>query len=149
MYGYGGSSNFLIKHEHRDFFSDVQRANEPRIGEKGKVSDDFKKRAYDQFQAHDFHKLANIQDEFVAPDPTAGTKFRDKNRNVNRMEYDGQERTDGKDHSDVMKVLDGTELKIKDVLNAFDKSGYNIVSAAQAIGSDPIVKEDYDDQINL
>jgi len=148
MYGYGGNSNFLIRHEYRDFFSDVQRGKK-RIGEIGKESDDFTDRAYNQFQAHDFHKLAQIQDDFEPEDETAGTRFRPKNRNYNRMEYDMQERNDGKEHAEVMKVLDGTELKVKDVLKAFDKSGYNIVSAAQAIGTDPIVKEDYDDQINL
>lgn len=148
MYGYGGSSNFLIKHEHRDFFSDVQRAQK-RIGEVGKESEDFTDRAYKQFQAHDFHKLAQIQDGFEPEDETAGTKFRPKTRNYNRMEYDMPERHDGKEHADVMKVLDGTSIKVKDVLHAFDKSGYNIVSAAQAIGSDPITKEDYDDQIKI
>lgn len=148
MYGYGGSSNFLIKHEHRDFFSDVQRCAK-RIGDVGEESDDFTDRAYKQFHAHDFHKLAQIQDGFEADDETAGTKFRPKNRNYNRMEYDMPERHDGKEHAEVMKQLDATELKIKDVLNAFDKSGYTLVSAAQAIGADPIEQKDYEGQINL
>ena len=148
MYGYGGSSNFLIKHEHRDFFSDVQRCAK-RIGDVGEESDKFTDRAYEQFQAHDFHKLAQIQDDFEPDDETAGTKFRPKKRNYNRMEYDMPERHDGKEHAEVMKVLDGTSIKVNDVLNAFDKSGYSIVSAAQAIGTDPIEKKDYDDQIQM
>jgi len=148
MYGFGGSSNFLIKHEHRDFYSDVQRCAN-RIGDVGKESDDFTDRAYKQFQAHDFHTLAKIQDDFEPDDETAGTKFRPKKRNYNRMEYDMPERHDGKEHADVMKSLDGTSIKINDVLKAFDKSGYTVVSAAQAIGSDPIVKKDYDGQIKI
>ena len=148
MYGYGGSSNFLIKHEHRDFFSDVQRCAK-HIGDVGKESDNFTNRAYKQFHAHDFNTLAKIQDEFEPADKTAGTPFRPKTRNYNRMEYDMPERHDGKEHADVMKKLDGTSIKINDLLNAFDKSGYTLVSAATAIGADPIVKKDYDGQIKL
>ena len=90
-------NNFLINHQYQDFFSDIQR-NTERIGEVGKVSDDYKKRAYDQFQNHDFNSLAKTQDSFIAPDKIDGTRGRDKNRNYKRMEYDTPERHDGKEH---------------------------------------------------
>ena len=75
------NNNFLVQHEYRDFFSDVQR-NWQRIGDVGKESDDFTDRAYKQFHQHNYHDLANTQDEFVAEDPTAGTRNRPNNRNI-------------------------------------------------------------------
>lgn len=141
-------NNFLIRHQYRDFFSDIQR-NKDRIGNVGKESDPFVKRAFKQFKDHNFHDLAKTQDSFIPEDETAGTRFREDNRNYNRMEYDMPNRQDGKEHADVMKNLDTHELKIKDVLNAFDKQGYTVVSTATAFGTDPVEKKDYEGQINL
>lgn len=141
------NNNFLIRHEHRDFWSDVQR-NVERIGDVGKQSDDFKERAYKQFQNHDYHKLAEIQDEFIPEDPLYGTPGRPNNRNYNRMEYDEVERHDGKDNDSVKKeVNDKVEMNVNDIINAFQKQGWTLNSTASAIGSDPITKSDYDDQM--
>jgi hypothetical protein len=143
-----GQNNFNTKHEYHEFFGNVQR-NTERVGDIGKVSDDFKKRAYDSFKNHDFNTLAKKQDSFIAPDEVDGTAGRENNRNVNRMEYDFPERHDGKEHSDVMKKVKGTEIKINDVLHAFDKQGYTINSTATAIGTDPIIPDDYKGQIKI
>lgn len=140
------NNNFMINHEHRDFWSDVQR-NLPRIGDVGKESDEFKDRAYKQFQNTEYHNLAEIQDSFIPEDPTAGTPGREKNRNYNRMEYDIY-RTDGKDADTIKKeVNDKVEMNVKDMVNAFETHGWNINNTASSIGTEPIQKSDYDDQM--
>lgn len=140
-------SNFRIQHQYKDFFSDVQR-NWERVGDVGKQSDDFKDRAYKQFQNHDYHTLAKIQDKFVAADPTEGTPKRDKNRNYTRMEYDTVERNDGKDPDTIKKEVNSkVEMKVKDILNAFKKQGYTLNTTASAIGAKPITAKDYAGQI--
>jgi Na+/phosphate symporter len=145
-----GQNNFNINQDHRDFFSDIQRnvSNKvTRIGDVGKESDDFKKRAYDQFHEHDFAKLAKTQDSFVTEDPTAGTRGREKHRNMNRMEYDipGQPNR----HTEDMEKLDKHALNIKDVLKGFDTQGYTVNAVAHAFGTDPVTAKDYEDQINI
>lgn len=140
-------SNFRIQHQYKDFFSDVQR-NWERVGDVGKQSDDFKDRAYKQFQNHDYHKLAKIQDEFVAADPTEGTPNRENNRNYTRMEYDTVERNDGKDPDTIKKEVNSkVEMKVNDILNAFKKQGYTLNTTASAIGSKPITAKDYAGQL--
>jgi len=143
-------NNFLIRHEKRDFWSDIQR-NVNRIGDVGKESDDFKKRAYEQFKDHDYHALAQTQDSFVPEDELYGTRGREKNRNVSRMEYDPVERNDGKEHAEVMKEVDAkTEMNVKQILDAFKKQGgYTVCSTASAIGAKPVEQKDYEGQINL
>lgn len=136
----------MVKHEHRDFWSDVQR-NLPRIGDVGKESDEFKERAYKQFQNTEYHNLADIQDDFIPEDHTYGTPGRENNRNYNRMEYD-IERTDGKDADTVKKEVNAkVEMNVKDIVNAFEKHGWDINSTASAIGTEPVQKSDYDDQM--
>lgn len=142
-------SNFKVQHQYKDFYSDVQR-NWERVGDIGDQSDDFKKRAYKQFQEHDYHKLAKIQDEFISDEKTEGTPGRDNNRNYTRMEYDPVERTDGKDADTIKKEVNNkVEMTVNDILNAFKKSGYTLNSTASAIGSEPITGKDYKDQIKL
>jgi hypothetical protein len=144
-----GQNNFLIRHEYRDFLSDTQR-NSDRIGNVGKVSDKFKERAYKQFLDHNFHALAQTQDKSVAPDEMSGTRGRDKNRNVNRMEYDMPERHDHKEHAEVMAgVKKKIELNVKDILKTFEKQGYTLCSTASKIDSKPIEKKDYEDQMTV
>lgn len=140
------NNNFLIKHEHRDFWSDVQR-NLPRIGDLGKESDEFKERAYKQFHNTEYHKLADIQDEFIPEDPTYGTIGRENHRNYNRMEYDIY-RTDKNDADTVKKDINNkVEMNVNDIVNAFEKHGWDINTTASAIGTNPIQKSDYDNQI--
>lgn len=144
-----GQNNFLIKHEYRDFYSQVQR-NTERIGDKGKVSDDFLKRARAQFKNHDFNKLAEEQDKFIAPDEMYGTRGREKNRNYNRMEYDQPERHDGKEQDKLLKdVNDKMPLTADDLLGAFKKQGYDICTTASAVSADPIEEKDYKGQIKM
>lgn len=144
-----GQNNFRINHEYRDFLSDTQR-NTERIGDVGKVSDDFKKRGFNAFQQHDYHDLAKNQDKFVAPDEMYGTVGREKNRNYNRMEYDQPERNDNKAHEDVMAdVNKKIEITVDDILNAFEKQGYTLNSTASTISDKPIEQQDYKDQIKM
>jgi hypothetical protein len=141
------SNNFLIRHEFKDFYSQIQR-NLPRIGDKGKVSTEFVDRAFKQFQNHDFNKLAEIQDEYVAPSAEYGTTGRENNRNYNRMEYDENERHDGKDKETVMKDVDSTvQLTVDKILNAFKEHGYTLNNSAVAVGTEPITKSAYDRQM--
>lgn len=141
------NNNFLIRHEHRDFWSDVQR-NLPRIGDVGKESDEFKERAYKQFQNTEYHNLANIQDEFIPEDPMYGTPGRENNRNYNRMEYDIY-RTDDKGADTVKKeVNDKVEMNVKDMVNVFKQHGWTLNNTASAIGTEPVQKSDYDSQVN-
>ena len=138
-------NNFLIRHEYRDFFSDIQR-NTERIGDVGKSSDDFKNRAYSQWKLHDFNDLAKNQDSFIPPDEMYGTRGREKFRNYNRMEYDTPERHDGKNHDEVMaEVNKKTEMTVKNILNAFKKQGYTLCSTASAVKQTPIEQKDYKD----
>ena len=147
-----GQGNFRINHEYRDFLSDVQR-NSERIGDVGKVSDDFKQRGYDMFHQHGYHDLAKNQDKFIAPDEMYGTRGRENNRNYNRMEYDTPERHDGNAHVDVMRDVyakdDKNDINIDNLLHAFEKMGYTLCSTASAVKEDPIVEKDYKDQIIL
>jgi hypothetical protein len=142
-------NNFKIQHQYRDFYSDVQRTWE-RIGDVGEESDAFKDRAYKQFHEHDYNKLAEIQDEFIAEDPTAGTPERPNNRNYNRMEYDALERNDGKDADTIKKEVNAkVEMSVDDIKKAFEQQGYTLNSSASAIGSQPIIADDYNDQIKM
>lgn len=144
-----GQANFNVKHEYRDFFSDVQR-NLKRIGDVGEESDDFTDRAYKQFHNHDFKKLAKIQDEFVAEDPLYGTPGRPEHRNYNRMEYDYNDRFDDKGKEEVAKEVDDkTEMTVDKILNAFKTQGWTLNNTATAIGSKPITQKDYDKQIKI
>lgn len=144
-----GQANFNVKHEYRDFFSDIQR-NLPRIGDVGKESDDFKDRAYEQFHNHDFAKLAKIQDKFIAEDPLYGTPGREDHRNYNRMEYDYNDRFDGKSKEDIAKEVDKqTEMNVDKMLNAFKTQGWTLNSTATAIGTKPITQKDYENQMKL
>jgi len=144
-----GQGNFKIKHEYRDFYTDVQR-NTERIGDVGNTSKDFSDRSYDQFKMHDFNELAKNQDAFVPPDEMYGTVKRDNFRNYNRMEYDMPERHDGKEHADVKKEVEAkTEVTIDKLLNAFKDQGYTLNSTASTVKDKPIEKEDYDGQIRL
>lgn len=139
----------MFNSEYGDFYSDVQR-NMKRIGDIGDESDDFKKRAYKQFHNHDFTKLAKIQDEFVASDPRRGSEGREKNRNLNRMEYDFEERTDGHTkEEDLDKVSKKIELKVSEITNAFKKHGWTLNSTASAVSDKPITQKDYKDQIKM
>lgn len=141
------NNNFLITHEYRDFWSDVQR-NTERIGDVGEQSDKFKERAYKQFHEHDYNKLAKIQDEFTPEDPMYGTVGRPNNRNYNRMEYDPVERNDGKDNDSVKKEVNSkVEMNVNDILNAFENNGWTLNNTASTIGTEPIQKSDYDDQM--
>ena len=141
-------NNFNISWSPPDWFQQVQKVFK-RNGELGEVADEEKERAHKQYQAHDFHKLAEIQDEFVNPDPFAGTPGREKNRNYNRMEYDFDERHDGKGQDTVLTdVYKKNELPIKDLLKAFEKQGYTLCNTASTIKWTPIDQEDYDGQIN-
>jgi hypothetical protein len=139
--------NFLIDHEKRDFYSDVQR-NVERIGDVGKVSDDYKKEAFAQYHQKGFHDLANDPDRFTSDDPMRGTNGRENNKNYNRMEYDEVERTDGKAHNEVMEdVEDKSEMHINELNDAFSKMGYTLNKTASAYGAVPIVAADYDGQM--
>jgi hypothetical protein len=139
--------NFQTWWNQRDWFYPTQR-NSERIGDTGEVSDAYKERAYKQFKEHSFHKLAEIQDEFVAPDPIDGTQGRANNRNYNRMEYDYVTRHDGKGHDEVMKeVQDKQALTVDNILNAFKTQGYTLNTTASAIGANPIEQSDYEGQI--
>lgn len=143
------SNNFLIRHEFKDFYSQIQR-NLPRIGDKGKVSDEFVDRAFKQFQNHDFNKLAEIQDEYIAPSKEYGTTGRENNRNYNRMEYDPIERHDNKDKETVMKEVDDTvQMTVEKIMNAFKDHGYTLNSSTSAVGFKPIQAKDYSGQIIL
>lgn len=140
-------NNFQAWWNHKDWFYPTQR-NYERIGDSGEVSDAYKERAYNQFKEHSFHKLAEIQDKFVAPDSIYGTQGRANNRNYNRMEYDYVPRHDGKGHDEVMKeVYDKQALTVNDILNAFQKQGYTLNNTASTIGANPIEKSDYDNQM--
>jgi hypothetical protein len=140
--------NFLIDHEKRDFFSDVQR-NVERIGDLGKVSDGYKKEAFDQFHQKGFHDLANDPDKFTMDDEMRGTAGREDNKNYKRMEYDQIERTDSKAHNEVMEkqVNKQIEMHVDDLKDVFSKMGYTLNKTASAVGSKPIVAADYDGQI--
>jgi len=141
------SNNFNTRHERKDFFTQVQK-NSKRIGEVGEVSEDFVDRAFKQFQNHDYHKLAQIQDEFVAPSDEYGTTGREKNRNLNRMEYDPTDRFDGKSKEEVAKKVNKeTELTVSKILNSFKDHGYTLNNTASAVGFEPITKGDYDKQM--
>ena len=143
------NNNFNVKHEYRDFFADVQR-NWKRIGDVGEESDEFLERAYKQFHEHDFAKLAEIQDEFIATDPTAGTPGRENNRNYNRMEYDTPVRDDGKEHAEVMTDVEANAkvaVTVDEILDVFKTQGWTLNNTASAIGSEPIQKSDYDEQM--
>ncbi len=140
-------ANFQVWWNQRDWFYPTQRVSE-RIGDTGEVSDAYTERAYKQFKEHNFHKLAEIQDEFTAPDPMYGTQGRSNNRNYNRMEYDYNPRYDGKGHDEVMKeVYDKQALTVDDILNAFKRQGYTLNNTASTIGANPIEKSDYDKQM--
>jgi len=142
-------NNFNIAWSPPDWFQTVQK-NFHRNGELGAVSDKFKERAYKQYQAHDFNKLAEIQDEYVDPDPFAGTPGREKNRDFTRMEYDFQPRHDGKGQDTVLgEVYKKDGIEIKDLLNAFETQGYTLSTTASAIKWEPIEQEDYDNQITV
>jgi hypothetical protein len=141
------NNNFNIQHQYRDFWSDVQR-NMNRIGDTGKESDEFKERAYKQFQNTEYHDLAKIQDEFIPEDPLYGTPCRPNNRNYNRMEYDQPERHDNKDNDSIKKEVNSkVEMNVKDILNAFQTQGWTLNNTATAIGIEPIIKTDYDKQM--
>jgi len=140
-------NNFQTWWNQRDWFYQTQ-TNPERIGNVGEVSDSYKERAYNQFKEHSYHKLAKIQDEFMAPDPMDGTQGRPNNRNYNRMEYDYPTRHDGKGHDEVMKeVEDKQALTVDNILNAFKTQGYTLNTTASAIGVNPIEMNDYDGQI--
>ena len=140
-------SNFQVWWNHKDWFYPTQRLYD-RPGDVGEVSDKYKERAYKQFKEHSFHKLAEIQDEWIAPDPIQGTQGRSNNRNYNRMEYDFIPRTDGKGHDEVMKeVYDKQALTVNDILNAFRTQGYTLNNTAATIAANPIQKSDYDGQM--
>lgn len=141
------NNNFNLRHEFKDFYSQIQH-NMPRIGDKGKVSDEFVERAFKQFQNHDFNKLAEIQDEYIAPSAEYGTTGREKNRNYNRMEYDESERHDGKDKETVMQEVDDKiQLTVDKILNAFKDHGYTVNTSAVAVGYEPITTSQYANQI--
>lgn len=139
---------FLINHDKRDFYSDVQRTME-RIGDVGKESEGYTKAAYSQFRNKGFNDLAKDPDQFTVSDPMRGTQGREGNRNYNRMEYDPVERNDDKSHSDVMKkVIDKqVEMGVDYIKNAFKNMGYTLNTSASAIGSSPILPTDLEDQI--
>jgi hypothetical protein len=140
-------ANFQVWWNQRDWFYPTQRSTK-RIGDVGEVSDAYTERAYNQFKEHSYHKLAKIQDEFMAPDPIDGTQGRENNRNYNRMEYDYPTRYDGKGHDEVMKeVEDKQALTVDNILNAFKNQGYTLNTTASAIGVNPISMDDYDGQI--
>ncbi len=139
-------NNFNIAWSPNDWFQAVQKTFH-RNGELGEVSDKEKERAYKQYQMHDFTELADNQDSWINPDPFAGTPGREKNRNYNRMEYDFPERNDGKGHDEVMgEVYDKQKFTVDNILNAFKKQGYTLSTSASAIGSEPIVMDDYKGQ---
>lgn len=142
-------NNFNIWWSPPDWFQQVQKVYH-RNGELGEVSDKFKERAYKQYQAQDFNKLAEIQDDFVNPDPFAGTPGRVKNRNYNRMEYDFEPRYDGKGQDTVLgEVYKKDGIGVDDLLNAFQKQGYTLSTTASAYKDEPIGKQDYENQIKL
>lgn len=143
------NNNFWTNHEIRDQFSQVQEWT-PRIGDVGEVSDDYIKRAYEAYKNHDYNTLAKIQDEFVAPNKDAGTRGREMNRNVNRMEYDPTQPSIHGNAPDVLKQADDkVALTVDKILNAFKTHGYTLNSCASAVGSEPIVTQDYEGQLKM
>lgn len=111
-------STFLINHEFKDFWSNVQHAMR-RLGDVGPESEAYKAAA--------FHQFARQPDEFIAPE-TYGTIGRMDNKNYNRMEYDKVGRPDKKDHASVMKEVEGKKiLDIGNMLKAIKpKDGYTV-----------------------
>lgn len=144
----GGNNNFLIDKQYNEFYSETQRAIKP-ISEKGKQSKAFKKRAHDQWEQHDFHNLAKVQDQFQPEDHIYGTVGRPNRRNYNRMEYDFNERTDGMSKEEIVKRAHAAqEITEIDPIKAFDTYGWTINTAPNAQSKDytkPVGREDYED----
>jgi hypothetical protein len=124
-------STFLINHEFRDFWADIQHAIR-RLGDVGPESDAYKDAA--------FHQLARKQDDFVAPQ-TYGTIGREDNKNLNRMEYDEVGRPDKKDHASVMKEVNSKKvLDVKKLLKAIKpKDQYTVNTSDVYISDEPLV----------
>jgi hypothetical protein len=140
-------NNFAIWWQSRDKFSSTT-SYPGRVGDKGETSENYVKRAYDQFKQHDWHDLAKTQDEWTHPDPIEGSPDRVNNRNYKRMEYDFPQRDDGKGQSDVIKdVYAKNEMNVKAILDAFKKQGWTQNNTASTVSWKPIEKSEYDNQM--
>lgn len=126
---------FLINHEFKDFWSNIQHAQR-RIGDVGEESQAYKDAA--------FHQFARKPDDFVAPN-TYGTIGREDNKNYNRMEYDEVERPDEKDHASVMKsVMKNKEIDVKKLLKAIKPKDIYTINSTDTIFSDKPITRDND-----
>lgn len=139
-------NNFLPRHEWSDLYNQTQ-VKKPAIGDVGTESDAFVKRAYEQFEDHDFNQLAKDQDSFIAADYRRGTPGRANHRNYNRMEYDIPKAARGVDKfdnsMDLKDVAEKIELTVSDILNAFEKQGWTLNTTATAVSDKPITRADY------
>lgn len=142
---------FVSPTEKGDLWANFQN-NNVRIGEVGEESEKFLERAkkYQDFKNVDFNKLAKLQDSFIASDPRAGSNDRDKNRNLNRMEYDFEPRHDGKTNEDVAEeVNDKTQITVDKIMSAFKDHGWTLNNTATAVGNKPISQNDYKGQMKM
>lgn len=141
-----GNSSFVMKYNFHDIYPEHQR-NPERIGDVGKVSEEFVSTARKQFHNKPFNDLALNPEKFVAPDRMDGTDGRADNKNYNRMEYDAVERDDGKAHSEIMdnvlKMTGWTTKKVKDAYRN-KKVDWTVNTLDYAVGDEPVVASDYD-----
>ena len=66
------------------------------------------------------------------------------------MEYDTPTRDDGKEHSEVMTAVEKNAkvaVTVDEILDVFKTQGWTLNNTASAIGSEPIQKSDYDEQM--
>lgn len=157
--GQFGTSAFTLKHQGRDFFRSRQE-NPERIGDVGKLSEEYVKNARTKFNDDKFHDLAKDPGKFVDPETA---ELYGIEHDYNHMNYDAVERDDGKGQNEVMediepmdedgygedvmdalrvwgKVIDPSIKRIKGVMKT---PKYDINTTASAIGSMPISQDDY------
>lgn len=129
---------FLINHEFRDFYSEIQHAVR-RLGDVGPESEAYKDHAY--------HQFAREPDNFMAP-PTYGTIGREDNKNYNRMEYDEVVRHDGHAHKDDMATMAKKKpLTVAQVLKMINpKTKWTVNTTDTKVTDEPIIKKN---KVNL